>query len=331
MKKNLLQALSVFCGSMLLAQPTLNSSGINPVSGETMTLKTGGYASPGSSGASQTWNVSAIALTSGSTTNYTVGAVSATPYSSTFSGSSNIQLNDGSVYQFMNNSASVMASTGVVGNGVTIPYSNAEDILHFPFNMNDNYTDNWAATFTSNSITFNRTGTTTVTYDAYGTLTTPAGTFSNVVRVHMVQDYKDVSSFGTITYNNNEYIWYANGYHQALAAVYTLTNSIGGPPTQSGIYLSTTPGVPTSISKWSEVNSNISLYPNPATDLVGISSDEGIDHVDVYDLKGDLVLSEKVMSIQAYLKLGELNNGIYLAKINMANGDVRTKKITLNK
>jgi hypothetical protein len=329
MKKNLLQVIAVFYCTNILAQPTLNSSGLNPVLGETLKIKSGNYVSPGNSGANQTWNLSGI--NSSATTNYTVGTVSSTPYSSTFSSSSNIQKNDGSTYAFMNNSSSVMSFAGVVGGGVTIPYSNTEEIMHFPFNMNDTYNDTWAATFTSNSITFNRTGTTTVTYDGYGTLTTPAGTFSNVARIHLVQDYKDVSSFPTITYHNDEYIWYANGFHEGLASVFTLTNSLGGSATQVGTYLDATPGLPTFINEWN-MNASVSSYPNPATNVVYFTSDTPISGIELYDLKGELVLSEKVNSmLDTGISVEDMNSGIYLAKINTINGTVVTKKITLNK
>jgi hypothetical protein len=329
MKKNLLQILAVFCcSSVVLAQPTLTSSGLNPVSGETLAIKYANYVSPGNAGANQTWNLSS--MTASSTSNYTAGSVSSTPYAANFS-SANIQMNDGNVYSFMNNSSTAMVNVGIANNSssVVIPYSNGEDLMHYPFNMNDTYTDTWAATYVISSLTFNRTGTTTVTYDGYGTLTTPAGTFNNVARIHFVQDYSDVSSFGTIYTHNDEYIWMANGYHSGLASVFTLSTSVSA-PTQSGTYIQAG-SIPTSLQEWNAANTTVMVYPNPANDRVSISSAEKINTIDVYDLKGELILSESVASTQTNLDLSDLNAGIYLAKINMVNGDVQTKKITLNK
>jgi hypothetical protein len=121
----------------------------------------------------------------------------------------------------------------------------------------------------------------------------------------------------------------ANGYHSGLASVFTLSTSVSA-PTQSGTYIQAG-SIPTSLQEWNAANTTVMVYPNPANDRVSISSAEKINTIDVYDLKGELILSESVASTQTNLDLSDLNAGIYLAKINMVNGDIQTKKITLNK
>src|SRR5262249_35849058 len=136
---------------------------------------------------------------------------------------------------------------------------------------NNTYTDSWAATFVSSSYTFYRTGSTTVTADGYGTLTTPDGTFNNVMRVHFVQTYQDsayISGPIIITYQNDEYMWYLNGNHYPIAAVYTLSSNASS-TTTGGFYMS---NVVNSVPETTSVLS-LSLSPNPANNFVDFNLD----------------------------------------------------------
>ncbi len=334
MKKHLLNSFLLAIGLPLatLAQPVLTATGINPVIGEQYVIKYGNYASPGSAGAGQTWNLSGI--TPASTGNYTAGAVASAPNSGLFSSTSNIQVNDGSVYSFLNVSSGAYQNSGSIAGGVNFVYSNNEDIIHFPFNMNDAFSDPWAATFTSSSITFTRTGTTAVTYDGYGTLTTPAGTYSNVARLHVVQNYQDVASFGSINYTNDEYIWFMNNYHQALAGVtsLTMTSTFTNNVTQTGFYAGNA-SVPTSLQTENEMT-QVKLFPNPASEQINIMLKNGlsIKTISLYDQLGKLVNEQKIEDGQNALvtiPLGDFANGIYHARIVGSNGDVYTQKISV--
>ena len=337
MKKNLLKtlaALTLFT-SAAIAQPTLTATGINPVVGDVYILKQGNFVNPGSAGANQTWNLSSLASTS--TTTYNSSNPSSTPYASSFT-NSNFSMNSGGVYTFGNTSSSAWQNTGAYGNGVLFAYSNPEDYLHFPFNMANTYTDTWAVNFTSNTIPFARTGTTTVTYDGYGTLTLPNGTFSNAVRVHFYQSFKDVYTYAsvtnTITYSNDEYMWYLNGNHQTIAAVYTSSNSSTAGTQQSGFYVN---NIVSSVNDYDNVSSNIISYPNPASEEINfdfLNSTE-IKEIQFYDLTGKQILVEKINSHEMdntiKVKLDQFTTGIYLVKFISVDGSAGTKKITIEK
>lgn len=337
MKKNLLKTLAAItlCSSAAIAQPTLTAIGINPVVGDLYTLKQCNFVNPGSAGANQTWNLSGMVATS--TASYTSSSPSSTPYASSFT-NSNFSMNFSGVYTFGNTSSTVWQNTGAYGNNVMFAYSNPEDYLHYPFNMGNTFTDTWAVNFTSNTIPFARTGTTTVTYDGYGTLTLPNGTFSNAVRVHFYQSFQDVYTYAsvtnTITYTNDEYMWYLNGNHQTIAAVYTSSNSTSPGTQQNGFYVN---NIVSSVNDYDNVSSNIISYPNPAAEEINfdfLNSTE-IKEIQFYDLTGKQILVEKIntneMGNTIKVKLNQFTAGIYLVKFISTDGSVGTKKITIEK
>jgi len=69
-----------------------------------------------------------------------------------------------------------------------------------------------------------------------------------------------------------------------------------------------------------------SLYPNPSTDLIQVTSLEPVTKVSVYDLGGRLVLQEKPNKANFELHTNNLSKGIYIIKLN-SNEKVATKKL----
>src|SRR5690606_15577654 len=79
------------------------------------------------------------------------------------------------------------------GQNVSFFYADPEEVMHFPFTYNDTYSDNTLCTSSLGSgVELVRSGTTTVTADAYGTLKTPLGTYPNTLRILTNQVYEDV-------------------------------------------------------------------------------------------------------------------------------------------
>ena len=71
---------------------------------------------------------------------------------------------------------------------------------------------------------------------------------------------------------------------------------------------------------------NLQLFPNPASDLVTIKSDTEFSQVTVFNSKGQVVTTEMTNSRVYQLDVSEFNSGIYLFKIETAEGWV-TKRI----
>ena len=327
-------SLILMC-SVSFAQPTLTATGTNPVIGNSYTSASGNYVSPGGSGASQTWNLSSITSTGSSTANaVTPGSTS---YGSSFPNSNLAWSYSGGTVGYYKTSSTAFQFYGGASGTNVLSYSNPEDFLHFPFTYNNTYNDAWAVNYNSGGYTFYRTGTTTVTADGYGTLTTPNGTYTNVLRVHFVQVYQDSAYIGSpyiVTYNNDEYIWYKEGVHVQLAAVYTLTSSIAA-PTTSGLYSTGNLGV----DNPSEIISYTNLYPNPATDIVTIdfklTENQKVDVRLINVIGEQLNINQNTDGVQGenriQLDVADLSEGIYFAQIVLNGNIAATKRFVITK
>lgn len=290
-------AIAALFVSESIAQ-TLTATGSNPVIGETFNYKTTTGFVAGGSGSGQTWN---FATLSGTTTTSAAVSVASTPNGSSYPMANIAFSNTGSTYSYQKTSSTALQNYGFNASGVVIAYSNPEDYMHYPFSLSNTFNDTWAATFTNGGYTFYRKGTSTVTADGTGTLITPTGTFTNVVRVHMVEIYSDsVNIFGTpqvTSYNNDEYLWYKDGIHYPLASTYTFTTG-----TTSGnggsYYVSTTVG----IEENSALANSINLFPNPASESVRVKytvENYTSVKISVINIIGQEVYSEETMKITA--------------------------------
>ena len=70
---------------------------------------------------------------------------------------------------------------------------------------------------------------------------------------------------------------------------------------------------------------SITVYPNPATDLLNISLSNGtaIETVNIYNVSGKLVNNTKLNGNQ--IDISQLNNGVYMVEVITVNGSFKTK------
>ena len=327
---NLFSAVSAF------AQPVLTAAGINPTVGISNTSNAANYVSPGGSGVSQTWNLSAMTSTGSSVTTFI--APSSTTYASSFP-SANVAINLGSgSYSYYKTSSTAWQNEGVAsGSGpVIMSYSNPEDFLRYPFTFNSGYTDTWATTFVSGTTTFYRTGSTVVTADSYGTLITPSGTFSNVLRVHFYEDYQDSANISgnpfIIPYQNDEYMWYLNGNHNPIATVWSLTANAS--TSQGGSYMINVSGInePSSLVSFN-------IFPNPASENltidISLKEKQKVD-IKLFDEAGSEagcpVSAEAMQGKSTYaIAVQDLPAGIYFAEVILNGTSSSTRRFIVSK
>ena len=79
-----------------------------------------------------------------------------------------------------------------------------------------------------------------------------------------------------------------------------------------------------------EVTWNISLYPNPTSDHLNISSEETHYSLQVIDLTGKVVINKNNLSQNAIIDLTGLVNGIYMVRLNNGTSHL-SRKIILRK
>lgn len=192
----------------LLAQPTITES-ITPSIGysqEVVFLETSNF-DTGPSGANQTWDFSNIDVSNSLTLNFQILDPT------TVIGASNFPDADFAwyipafeIYEFYaGNADSIYLLGGGNVNNMQIDFltifTNPEDGLHFPLTFGDsyNYSSVFDQYFSGNFLNSgDRTG--SVQADAYGTITTPDGTFNDVLRIIITE-----TSFG---FTSTQYVWY---------------------------------------------------------------------------------------------------------------------------
>ena len=73
--------------------------------------------------------------------------------------------------------------------------------------------------------------------------------------------------------------------------------------------------------------STISIAPNPANEFINIQSKDLISTLEIYNMQGQLMMSEKSGSSIHQLSLLNFKTGIYLLKVTMKDGSIVSKKI----
>lgn len=80
-------------------------------------------------------------------------------------------------------------------------------------------------------------------------------------------------------------------------------------------------------------NSNVSIYPNPASDSLNIKSSNNtiIRSINIYDLKGSTVLTKDNVGLsENKISINLLEDGIYMVKVTSENGISIVKKLIIN-
>jgi len=76
------------------------------------------------------------------------------------------------------------------------------------------------------------------------------------------------------------------------------------------------------------VESDLLVYPNPVEDILFITSEkEKINHLEIFDLRGSLVVKQLIKSSSASINLAGIISGCYAAKVYFENGTVSKKLI----
>ncbi len=149
--------------------------------------------------------------------------------------------------------------------GGMLKYADPQDELYYPASYNSSHGD---SVYDANRITVYAD---TFTYDAWGTLILPTGTFTNVARVRK----KAHHYLSGALFNSPEVLyWYMPGYHDPLLTVMPGT---GGAFVNSVAYsrttrLSASVGIPG--NKVLDP-AGIELFPNPATGVLNINVPDG--------------------------------------------------------
>lgn len=294
------------------AQPVLNRSDFNSISASNsynVIPRSSSTITAGSPGANQIWDFSSFTL------GYGIGVESwseiAPVYASLFP-TSNVyksrSIMGGHSYDYYNltddkfeyigYSAAQTWSGSILYYHYVFPDSKTIYVFPFVFNqvVNDTY-----QTHVANSIV-----STTTTYDAYGTLVTPFGTYNDVIRLKTIYDNTSVG-----------YTWIKTNPYQEIVRGSVSTDGTNNFTFCRPSNLATTDN---------EMKSQFSIYPNPADNEFVINY-EGFSNkeifVNIYDILGNqIVKSVKIENNSKNINISNLALGLYLIKITDANNTI---------
>lgn len=276
-----------FLSSNSLAQPVLQNTVI-PEIGDVVKLTEGDTVnvSQGNAGANQTWNFSNWHIQAGTQpVEYLYISPVGTPYAANYpTATMATKINqDTAVYAYFREQSNQYSLLGTQSLAFEVNFTDPDAQLKFPTNYNGSYPETFAYTTDAGTgVVFHSKGSRTTTYDAYGTLITPLGTFPNAMRLKAVSSQVDSAEFSGLEIVNQTflttYAWIAAGHPGTLASVYYI-NTISetripgidtifnqSPVTKSVNYISSsTVGVFEPAQKLSGI-SELNAGPNPASD-----------------------------------------------------------------
>jgi len=322
------------------SQPTLTSANSPQIGDKIVDLladTVGVIAGP--SGAGINWDFSTLSAT-GDTSISEVVTPNSTPYSADFPGASQaIKFANGQRYGYYFSDALEYTSLGEVipSAPVTMAYNDPQKLYVYPFTYDSTFSDDFSAVFISGA-TFYRTGTITVTADAYGTIQLPTGTFSNVLRLKVIQDYRDSLNIGGIEYiyQTEGYSWFLTDSRWPILSINKMTIDQGFGPTTSRWVLYSASGTSGIEKKDLLSQLDFNIYPNPAKDQTTITYNldkQAKVKLSVYNKLGQKlkVISDNNQTLGIYeipLNLKNFKKGIYLIRL-VIDGIVRNHKIVI--
>ncbi|MBW7866943.1 MAG: T9SS type A sorting domain-containing protein [Brumimicrobium sp.] len=323
------------------AQPILTkaNNGYEIGSQVTYSVVTSYTGNEGPSGANQVWDFSNLGEDYSDISSYI--NPSSTPYSSDFPNANVAETRSSSdnivYYKVTDDDIQLHGTMGTVsGMNVKYSYSIPEKMIFYPITYGDSQTQNWNATveYQGQPYTSNRTGSTEISADGYGTLKLPSGTYNNVIRILVSQEYTDEVIYqGTpiqvIDYFVDTYYWYQATSKERLMA-YSYINVIGS-GTQTNIEYNKNPTT-TSI----ELNNstlNATIFPNPTSDKLNIHvENQKVQSIELINTLGVVITNELptpstdnnyVIDVRDYEK------GIYWLRVQ-TEGENFTQKIIIN-
>ena len=255
----------------------------------------------GSAGAGITWDFSSLVL------NYdpqagveTVIQVPNGPFSSSFPNANYVfkasSSSDGSedFYSYFNKTASVLEElAGSTSTAIEYSYLNPYSTFIFPFTYGAISNDTSQENGQDQEIY-----TTTKTYDAYGTLITPFGTFNNVIRIKTVEN------------NTTDYDWYGTAPFRPLLSVFQYNDG-----ERDFIFYE-----PITLSTQSFENKSIYVFTSFSDEVLNVVVDNAIQikQINIIDLTAKKILQQT--NNNKTINIENLSNGIYLVQVDTNNG-----------
>ena len=165
---------------------------------------------------------------------------------------------------------------------------------------------------------FPLTGSISYEVDAYGSITTPFGSYAEALRVNSIetedQEYVPGVYISTIY---TTYMWYVENYPVPILIIEQSESYFFGEldeVTYSLTYLSSYNGVALGVDELAE-KKDLKIYPNPTSDFITFEFDyKGISELKILTLDGKNVQTQLIQSATK-VDVSDLSPGYYIAEI----------------
>ena len=172
--------------------------------------------------------------------------------------------------------------------------------------------------------------------DAWGSMTTPYGSFSNVIRVHEFSVTTDSAFvvFGGTTYFSllfkkdtiNKYLFWAPNERHPVAIAYCSNAGV----LQRIEYVS---WAQLYVPQVEENELSFAVYPNPASDKITVRFPEAFKNeesvISIFDLTGKLITTQAGFGNEISMSLESYDKGMYLIEAKMKSGSVFKSEFTV--
>ena len=302
------------------------------------------------SASAQTWN-----YTTGFNTTYNTAesfvAPSGNPGASTFP-SATLASNQGAgTWGYLTNGSTGLHLVGVdvtvSGVSIAIPFSPAASEIPTPFTYGNTtglvvYTGSASATVSGLPVIVKHRAFRTVTADAFGTITTPTGTYSNTLRIYTHETYSDSvflnlgsPSFYQATYDTSiNYSWYQNTSNALVVSLDQKTSGLAKEIQYNTV--ANTTGI-NSINNHVTLSAN--LYPNPTSGVTYLSYENQTSAnvtASIYDITGRQVatlINNQQQAAGKQIVTIDVNNlqlpqGLYMVQLTV-NGAMKIIKLNV--
>jgi hypothetical protein len=248
-----------------------------------------------------------------------------------------VSMQGNSGYSYFKVSGTQLELLGATSENFLISYTDPQLALKYPTAFNDTYSDAFSGNFPVTGAELHRSGLSQMTADAYGSITTPSGTFP-YLRIKIVQEIIDsiymagefiqVSRQDIITYN------YMNNAHKMPLFSFSEIMTDMGNVTSAYYYNVGATG----IRETATLTGNEQIHPNPArgelTATFDLKAAEQVS-IRVYDITGKLMLSpaRHILGQGTHaipVDIASLAPGMYTLNITAPSGNSRPLKFIVN-
>ncbi len=317
-----------------LTQSDMPSIGTTDIKG----IDTTTTVSPGPAGTNQTWNFSSLLNQRQDTTGTYIDPLT-NPYIGAFPTANVVGHQTGqdgvTIHFMMESSPTEFKILGIGIFGSPLIFAPARTLMNLPAN----YSDAFSGTSVSDAIfptgqpapdSVRKKITTDYSseFDAWGSVTTPAGTYNSLRQVYITKETDSTWAhipgpgwiFASVTIKNDTaYQWWTNGEG---SHVLEIKISAKGSAKDTVSSYEVNP-LTTGITIENASNQNATAYPNPAANYITIKiGSENTTSILIFDINGRLVINQPFTGKTVSVNTDNLNSGNYLFKILNADATV---------